>query len=476
MIEVSLYRNKQVAVFGLGKTGISVIRSLKLGGAIVYAWDDSPAKRQELVEQSAPEFLALNIASTLRAPETYDWSALSALILSPGIPLYFPEPHPIVSRAQKANCPILCDIELLSQTCSQAKLLGITGTNGKSTTTSLIHHIFSQAKLRSQVGGNLGIPALELEPLSQDGTYILELSSYQLDLLEKTHFNTAILLNITPDHIDRHGSLENYADAKYRIFRHQTLEDHAIIGIDSSISCQIYQRLSQELPQRTIIPISTNQQVKGGVSVINNRLYNQLPTLNNKPAEIFDLGSLKHLTGKHNGENIAAAFAACALHNIPSTKILEAIRSFPGLKHRLQYVAEIDGMSFINDSKATNAEATEKALLSFSRVFWIAGGLAKEGGIEMLKPLFSRIAHAFLIGNAENEFAETLEGNVPYTRCGTLEQAFQRAYHAAKISGESQPVILLSPACASFDQWKNFEQRGDAFCNLVKTLQEQSKK
>jgi UDP-N-acetylmuramoylalanine--D-glutamate ligase len=291
------------------------------------------------------------------------------------------------------------------------------------------------------VGGNIGISALALSPLPKGGIYVIETSSYQLDLLDKTRFDVAVLLNITPDHLDRHGDMEGYAKAKKRIFRNQTSKDVAVIGVDNSVTKSIAE--SKPTPAM-IVPISAFDE--------------------------FGLGDLPYLPGLHNKENIAAAFVACKALGIADKTIIAGIESFKGLAHRMERVAEKNGVVFINDSKATNAEAAEKALLSYgSPIFWIAGGKAKEGGIEMLKPLFSKITHTYLIGDAAEDFAKTLTANnAPFTQCGTLDKAVAEAYQAAqKTKGAT---VLLSPACASFDQFKSFEHRGDLFRQLVEAL------
>jgi UDP-N-acetylmuramoylalanine--D-glutamate ligase len=464
MIQVSRYRNKRVAVFGLAKSGIASIRALKEGDAEVMAWDDNEQNRTSLLASTNPDYLTLSLEETLSHYENYPWKSVRALILSPGVPLTHPLPHPIVTMAKKAGCPVIGDIELLYNSCARATYIGITGTNGKSTTTSLIGHILKQCGKRTEIGGNLGTPALDLEPLAADGTYVLELSSYQLDLLEDTHFNISVLLNITPDHIDRHGTMEGYIEAKKRIFRHQGSEDTAIISIDNPHTKAVYDQLGRDNRIGHIIPISTDTQVLGGVSVINGMLINGIDPSH---IETYPLGKLVNLTGKHNGENIAAAFAAAYRHGLPADKIIAAIQSFSGLAHRLQYVGKKNGVAYINDSKATNAEATEKALASFDTIYWIAGGKSKEGGITSLDPYFTRLRHSFLIGDAQEEFAATLEGKAPYTKCNDLATAFKEASLMAAKEKISGAVILLSPACASFDQWKNFEERGEAFCKMA---------
>ena len=425
MIPLPFLKGKTVGVFGLGKAGTGAVKALAASGAEIVAWDDN----------SRCEY-SLEI-------EQWPWQKLAYLVLSPGIPFTHPKPHKVVTMAQQHNVPIICDIELLYLAQPQARFVGITGTNGKSTTTALIGHIIQQAGIACEVGGNIGISALELSPLGADGIYVIETSSYQLDLLNKTRFNVAILLNVTPDHLDRHGDMSGYINAKKRIFKNQKMEDVAVIGVDNPHT----KTIAESKPSAAkIIPITFNN------------------------VDELGLGALPYLPGAHNKENIAAAFAACSALNIPREKIIAGITSFKGLAHRMERVAEKNGVLFVNDSKATNAEAAEKALLSYEKpILWIAGGKAKEGGIEALQPLFSKIEHAFLIGDAAEKFAKTLTANnVAYTHCGTLDKAVKQAYEKARTL--TKATVLLSPACASFDQFKNFEERGEIFGALVKGL------
>jgi len=449
---------KKFIVFGLGISGKATIKFLLNNNHQVLASDDN-----------------LNSINTLEKHPNLkifngDWNGVDALILAPGIPLHFPTPHPIVKAAKENNCPIICDIELLYKFNSQAKYIGITGTNGKSTTTALTGHIFKENNINSAVGGNIGIPCLELPRLENNGTYILEMSSYQLDLIDKTRFHIASLLNITPDHIDRHGSIKGYIAAKKRIFMNQQLGDYAIIGIDNEHSKAVYDELKNDQNfQATLIPISTKKILSDGISVIDGILYNNIPTFGKID---INLGNLPFLKGEHNAQNIAVAFTNAFLSNkIDEDKIITAIKSFKGLAHRMQFVGTISNINFINDSKATNAESTENALKSYENIYWILGGKAKEGGIKMLEPYLSKVKYAFLIGEASDDFTKTLDGKVEYFKCQTLQNAFDHAYGKALLEEKSNHInILLSPACASFDQWKNFEERGEYFCKLVKEL------
>jgi UDP-N-acetylmuramoylalanine--D-glutamate ligase len=453
------FLNKNIGVFGLGKSGLAAIEFLKKEGANVIAWDDNQAAIQAVGNKVDLKDLSDN-----------SWQEIETLILSPGIPLHFPEPHAVVKLARKNGVKIISDIELLYLANPQAKYVGITGTNGKSTTTSLTAHILKENGVKTEVGGNLGIPALSLKSLSSDEVYVLEMSSFQLDLLEETKFNIAVLLNVTPDHIDRHGNLENYIEAKLNIFRNQTKDDIAIICIDNEICAEIYERFTRENKPAKIIPISAKTQLEHGVSVIGKIIYNNVDGSH----EAYEIGELKRLPGSHNDENIAASFAVSYALGLSPIQVIAAIRSFPGLPHRMQYVDEKANMVFINDSKATNAEAAEKALLSFEKnIYWILGGVQKEGGIKSLSPYFNRVKHAFLIGKAQDDFAATLDGHIAYGKCNDLSTAFARATEMAKTSNE-QAIILLSPACASYDQWQNFEERGDAFIKLAQQFIDQS--
>lgn len=441
MIKITEFTGQKVGVFGLGKAGDAAAAALKAGGAKVFKWDDAI---------SADDKKTRNI----KHYKYWDWKQLKALVLSPGIPLTHPKPHPVVELAREYNVPIVGEVELLYRACPEATYIGITGTNGKSTTTTLIGHILQEAGVECQVGGNLGTPALALQPLGKSGVFVLEMSSYQLDLLHTTQFNVAILLNITPDHLDRHGDIAGYIAAKQHIFERMTADDVAIVEEAVSGQLSVVSKL---------VKISAEKELADGVYVKDGVLYDTA-TIHNSP---FTIHHITSLTGRHNWQNAAAAYAATKAIGVSSEKIYAAMQNFAGLRHRLQLVSTINGVKFINDSKATNADATANALAPYQNIYWILGGKQKAGGIESLTPYFSHIKHAFLIGEAANEFAKTLEGKVAYTHCGTLEVAVKKAAEMAK-SGE---IVLLSPACASFDQFKSFEHRGDVFCELVSNLE-----
>jgi UDP-N-acetylmuramoylalanine--D-glutamate ligase len=450
-----LATGQPVAVLGLGKSGLATAVALAAGGVTVAAWDDTETARRAAQDQGL----------TLVDLRAADLSEMQFLVLSPGIPHHFPEPHPVALRAQHADCPIVGDIELLYRAEPDARFIGITGTNGKSTTTALIGHILAEAGMPVAVGGNLGIPVLTFPALAAGGAYVIEMSSYQLDLIDRTAFDAAILLNITPDHLDRHGGMAGYIAAKERIFARQTGGQAAIVGIDSAPSRDIADRLAANGHAR-LIPISVEGYAKGGVSVDDGWLIDDLDGTAQKKA---DLKRISSLPGAHNWQNAAAAWAVARVCGLDAAIIESALRTFPGLAHRQQLIRSIGNIAFVDDSKATNADAAAKALGCYDRIYWIAGGVAKEGGLAGLEPFMPNVAHAFLIGQAAPEFAEWLEGKVPVTIVDTLDRAVPAARAMAEADG-SASVVLLSPACASFDQYPNFEVRGRHFSALVAQL------
>jgi UDP-N-acetylmuramoylalanine--D-glutamate ligase len=457
-MQLPFAQGKTYAMLGLGKTGQATAASLIASGATVVAWDDK--------EESRVAFAQAVQGALLQPMDAWPWKTLECVVMSPGIPLYFPTPHPVVAQARRHGVPISGDIDLLHQAQPQARYIAITGTNGKSTTTSLIGHILSANGVRCAVGGNLGTAVLALEEMGEGGTYVLELSSYQLDLVQRARFDIAVLLNFSPDHLDRHGSMDGYIEAKKRIFHRQQATDTAIVGVDDAYAEALCRAMLFEEVQK-VLPISVSQTVKQGVYVSKDGvLHNAQVT----PTEQASLQGIVSLQGGHNWQNAAAAYAACRAHGLSHDAVMEAMRSFPGLEHRMQWLGKIGAVAYVNDSKATNADAAEKALKTYDDIFWILGGVPKEGGIEPLLRYFPKLRHAYLIGEAADAFARTLKGHVPTTQCGTLERAFLAASAAAKTSGLVAPVVLLSPACASFDQFKNFEARGAAFMTLVEQL------
>ena len=456
MIDLFYFNGLPVAVLGLGKSGLVAAKVLQASGADVWAWDDNEDVRAKARAEGIP---LVDLA-------TCNWQELTTLVISPGIPHTHPAPHPVARLAREQGCEIIGDIELLARAQRNADYLGVTGTNGKSTTTALIGHIVESAGREVQTGGNLGQPALALEPLDLGGLYVLEMSSYQLELTFSITFDVAVLLNVTPDHLDRHGGFEGYVEAKRRIFHRQTKPRTAVIGIDDATTRGIWQELSAADEQR-VIPISGSEVAAGGIYVRDGVLVDDS---GGGAVPAIDLREIPSLPGRHNWQNAAAAYAACRAREIDPPVITACMRSFPGLPHRQELIAVIDEVAYINDSKATNADAASKALACYEAVYWIAGGRAKEGGLEGLEPFFGRIVHAFLIGEAAAPFAAALEGRLPVTLCGDLETAVAEAH--ALVDAEAKPgaVVLLSPACASFDQFASFEARGESFRALVQAL------
>jgi UDP-N-acetylmuramoylalanine--D-glutamate ligase len=455
------FEGKRIAVFGLARTGLAAARALVAAGARVSVWDDNA----KAVETARAEGLPVEDLSVA------DWSGIEAVVLSPGVPLTHPTPHWTVDKARAAGTEIIGDVELFARTVNalpphdRPKVCGITGTNGKSTTTALIGHICQAAGRAVRVGGNIGFGVLGLDDIEGDAIYVLELSSYQLDLTASLKCDAAVLLNISPDHLDRHGSMDNYVEAKRRIFRNQAKGDTAVIGVDDPWGQRICTEITA-LNKRTIRPISAGRAMGRGFYVLQGELYD---ATGERSVEVANLGRARALLGRHNWQNAAAAYAACLALGISSADILRGMLSFPGLAHRMQEVARQGKVRFVNDSKATNADAARQAMSTFDRFYWIAGGRAKAGGVESLVDLFPRIEKAYLIGEAAEDFARTLKGHAETVMCGDLATAVAAAHADAAASGKDA-VVLLSPACASFDQFPDFEVRGDAFTALAKAL------
>ncbi|MEM6626192.1 MAG: UDP-N-acetylmuramoyl-L-alanine--D-glutamate ligase [Pseudomonadota bacterium] len=462
MIPVAAYDGKDVAVFGLGRTGISAARALMAGGARVHAWDDNEASRTKAAEAGV----------TIRDINKMDWQHYAALILSPGVPYKYPEPHRVVKMAQLVGVPVIGDMELFARAVNdlpvhaRPKIIGVTGTNGKSTTTALIGHILKNAGVDARVGGNIGVGVLDLEQLHANAVYVLELSSYQLDLIETLRCDVAVFLNISPDHLDRHGGMDGYMAAKKRIFANQQPSDYAIVGVDDLRTQVLCTKLAAEGGRR-VMAVSAELALGKGVSVLDGKLSDSMEGRAAAPA---DLRRAKALPGKHNHQNAAAAYAACRALGMDAREILDGMEQFPGLAHRLEAVGEVDGVRFINDSKATNAQAADQALKAYPGAYWILGGRPKDDGIDELEPRFGDVRKAYLIGQAADSFAEVLKGKAEAVKSRTLEAAILSAFEDAKASGDEGPVILFSPACASFDQFSDFEARGEAFKALVRNL------
>ena len=460
-------------VYGLGISGIATARFLAKNSESVTVTDDNIVG----IENAKITLSDLADHIEFKSPDAINYDSNTIISFAPGIPLYYPKAHPILEISQKTGATISCDMELFYNRNKKNNYIGITGTNGKSTVSSLINFTFQQLGINCALGGNIGVPCFELafkNDNSSDNTCIFETSSYQLDLSNDLHFDISALINITPDHIDRHGSFDNYIESKKRIFQNQTAEDFALIGVDNDVSKQVFDLLTND-PSFTakLIPISTQEIQPDGLSLIDAQLINNI----NNACSTLTLDS-QFLPGHHNMQNIAFAYAATYCHlikqklPIDENVIATAIKGFKGLRHRMQTVGVIDNINFINDSKATNAESTKNALKTYDNLFWILGGVEKEGGIETLTPYFKKIHKAYLIGEASDSFAQILAKNsVKFEKCDNLEKATKKAFFDAKNVSLSKYNILLSPACSSFDQWKNFEQRGDYFCKVFNELQ-----
>lgn len=465
MIPVRVFEGCEVAVFGLARSGIAAVRALEAGGARVHAWDDSPAARAKAEAEGL----------TLSDINARDWRKFAALVLSPGVPLRLPRPHRVVELARAVGVPVIGDMELFARAIGalaphlRPKIVGVTGTNGKSTTTALIGHVLASIDRDVRVGGNIGQAVLGLKPLHAGAHYVLELSSYQLDLTSSLRCDVAVFLNLTPDHLDRHGTMDDYLAAKMRIFDNQGAGDWAVIGVDDLWGEQVCTLMKASA--RTVAPISSGQSVARGVSALGASLYDGLVA---RAEPVMNLMTAAALPGAHNAQNIAAAYAACRALGVSANDFAAAVARFPGLPHRLETVATLDGVRFINDSKATNAEAAAQALAAFPHVHWLAGGVPKEGGIASLKRFFSGLRGAYLFGQAAQSFRETLmssqEDPPPTFLFETLDQAARAAFAAAKRSGEDNAIVLLSPACASFDQYTDYEARGAAFRAIATEL------
>jgi UDP-N-acetylmuramoylalanine--D-glutamate ligase len=459
VIPIRAFEGRDVAVFGLARSGIAAALALTAGGARVHAWDDKPESR------AAAEAAGVALSDI----NARDWRDLAALVLAPGIPLTHPKPHRVVELARAVGVPIIGDIELFARAVmaqpahQRPKIIAITGTNGKSTTTAMIGHILAEAGRDVHVGGNIGVGVLALDDLHAGAVYVLELSSFQLDLTETLRPDAAILLNITPDHLDRHGTLANYVAAKKRIFANQGAGDWAIVGVDTPESAELCTGLMRTALH--VAPISNIQALGRGVSVLGGKLYD---ALDGRARLVCDLSGFDALPGRHNHQNAAAAYAAARAVGLSSHDAVDGLRSFPGLAHRLQTIAVIDGVRFVNDSKATNADAAAQALSAYPRVHWIAGGLAKDGGISALARFFPGLACAYLIGQAGDGFAASIGAAAPIVRAGDLETATREAFARARAEGGG--IVLLSPAAASFDQFADFEARGEAFGAIVAAL------
>jgi UDP-N-acetylmuramoylalanine--D-glutamate ligase len=459
MIPVSTFANKKVAVFGLGGSGLVSASALLAGGADVVGADDGA---QSVAKASAA---GIPIADL----RTADWSKIAALVLAPGVPLTHPTPHWVVALAQQAGVEIIGDIELFcrerTRIAPAAPFVAITGTNGKSTTTALVAHLAASAGMDAQIGGNIGTAILSLLPPAAGRVHVIECSSYQIDLAPSLDPSIGILINLSEDHLDRHGTMEHYAAVKERLVAGVPADGAAIVGIDDAWCSAIADRRARA--GKRVTRISVRQELPEGFYAKQQNIFR---ADGGRAALVADLSGIGSLRGVHNAQNAACATAAALALGLDPAAIQKGLRSFPGLAHRMEQVGRRGKVLLVNDSKATNADSAAQALACFADIFWIAGGKPKTGGIESLRTFFPRIRKAYLIGEAAAEFAATLGSGVPHEIDGTLDKALAAAMRDAEASAAAEPVVLLSPACASFDQYRNFEVRGDAFRALVRAL------
>jgi UDP-N-acetylmuramoylalanine--D-glutamate ligase len=459
MIPVASFAGKKVAVFGLGGSGLASAQALVAGGADVVTWDDSAA--------SIGKAKAAGIATEdLRR---IDWSKISALLLAPGVPLTHPAPHWSVTLAKNVGAEVIGDVELFCRErrrlAPHSPFVAITGTNGKSTTTALIHHLLKSAGRSAGLGGNIGTAVLTLDPPRPDHAHVVECSSYQIDLAPTLDPRVGVLINISEDHLDRHGTLEHYAAVKERLVAGVQADGTAVIGVDDEWCAAAADRVARS--GKNVVRISVRRRLDDGIYAEDRDIVRAAAGMTETVATLEGIGSLR---GLHNAQNAACAAAATLALGLNAAQIQAGLRSFLGLAHRMEQVGHKGAVLFVNDSKATNADSSAQALASFTDMFWIAGGKPKTGSITSLERFFPRIRKAYLVGEAAAEFARTLDGKVAYEMSGTIDRATESAARDAERSGLKEPVVLLSPACASFDQFRNFEVRGDHFRDLVLRL------
>ncbi len=461
MIEVRGYENRRVAVLGLGRSGLAAARALGAGGAEVLAWDDS-AEARALAEEAG---LALTDISRPGALE-----GVELLLVSPGIPHLYPAPHPVIAAAWEAGVPVDNDIGLFFRSLGRAdwarfdtppRVIAVTGSNGKSTTAALIHHILAETGRPSQLAGNIGRGVFDLDPPEDGEVIVLELSSYQTELARSLTPDIAVFTNLSPDHLDRHGGLGGYFAAKRRLLV-EGGPDRAVIGVDEAAGRFLANQIAMGGADERVIRISSGRKLSGpGWNVFARKGF-LAEWRKDRQIAAIDLREMRGLPGAHNQQNACAAYAATRALGLGPRDIERALRSFSGLPHRSQLVAEASGVAFVNDSKATNVESAAQALRAFPRIRWIAGGLGKEGGIAALAPHLGNVVKAYLIGHSAREFALQL-GATPHEICETMARAVARA------AEEAQPgeTVLLAPAAASFDQYRDFEKRGEDFMACV---------
>lgn len=465
MIPVRGYEGHSVGVLGLGRSGLATARALVAGGAMPVCWDDNEATQERA---RAEGFLVADLT------KDRNWDGIGCLVTSPGIPHLYPAPHPVILKAWEMGAVVDNDVGLFFRSYGTPewdefeilpRVICVTGSNGKSTTTALIQHILEQSGRNVQMGGNIGRGVLDLEPASDGQITVLELSSYQTELARSLAPDIAIFMNLSPDHLDRHGGIGGYFAAKSRLFSAGG-PDRSIIGVDEVEGQYLAAQLREaQGTGEPVIRISTERKLQGDDWSVFARKGFLAEWRKGRQVASIDLRGIRGLPGAHNHQNACAAYAACRSIGLAPKLVETHLGTYPGLPHRCQIIAEKHGVLFVNDSKATNADAAEKALLAFKNIRWIAGGQPKEGGISALEPLFDRVRKTYLIGEAAERFATQLDGQ-DYEVCGTMEQAVDRAV----ADSEAGDVVLLAPACASFDQYASFEARGNAFVAAVEAL------
>jgi UDP-N-acetylmuramoylalanine--D-glutamate ligase len=452
VITARAFAGKHYAVYGLARSGLATAEALLASGARVTAWDSKEEARAK-----APS--GASIANLDEA----DLAQFDSLVVTPGLPL---NRHPIAQRARAPGVEIIGDIELFARARPELpphKVVGITGTNGKSTTTALVHHILKTAGVPTTMGGNIGLPILAQDALPKGGVYVLELSSYQIDLTQSLDCDVAVLLNITPDHLDRYESFEAYTASKARVFEMQSMGSAVIIDQDDPTR-KILESLATRPETSGWFPDPVAQQEQLIVwRPESGRVARPMVLPGESP---FGQGEWPTLQGPHNAQNAAAAIATCRLLGLTPNQIAEGLRTYPGLPHRMERIRETDGVLFVNDSKATNPTATAPALAAFERIRWICGGQAKTDNLDECAPHFGHVRSAYTIGEAAELFERLLSPHIPVKNCGKLDAAVREAAADA----EAGDTVLLSPACASFDQFRDFEDRGDQFRRLVEGL------
>lgn len=447
-LSLEFLRDKRVGVVGMGVTGMAAFDAAVPFAHSVICYDDNTS-------QLADEYFSLY--EKLDSPA---WLNVDLIIMSPGCPTTYPAPHPIYLIAKQNNIPICSDIDLLYQAQADKSFIAVTGTNGKSTTVSLIHHILQSNAQDFALAGNIGTPVLSCD--EYDG-YVLELSSFQLDITSQLHPHIAAILNITPDHLDRHGTMEEYIAAKRQIFRNMEAGDSLILGIDNEYLYALYLELKAQSVAFNLLPFSTNKIEPGIFSVIDNKLHDNLVTNGQ-----YDLSRNASLQGRHNSENIAASILASLSYGLKIDDILQTLPDYSGLPHRMQFLGKNSGVQFYNDSKATNIESCIPALQSFENIYWLAGGISKSADFSFLESKLKNVTHGFFFGKSSEQLAIMAENiGLVYSLYDSMEEASVAAAEMA-INDAQPAIVLLSPACSSFDQFDNFMHRGRVFTDLVK--------